>query len=100
MVVLCQPGAWSERQVPIADIVLEAWRQLPGAPKQVIWIAGRDYDALRTRMSRHTDVLVLREDWTIERLMVASDVLITKVIVLPSMRQQRWAFRQSQSLTE
>jgi UDP-N-acetylglucosamine:LPS N-acetylglucosamine transferase len=77
-VALFQPGAWDESRVPIADLVLAAWKALPSAPKRLIWLAGRDYQALRKHLRDDPDVLLLRADWKIDRLMAASDVLLTK----------------------
>jgi UDP-N-acetylglucosamine:LPS N-acetylglucosamine transferase len=77
-VVLCQPGAWSESQVPVADLLAATWDLLPCVPKRLIWLAGRDYQLLTTRFLDQPDILMLKEDWNLDRLMVASDVLITK----------------------
>ena len=77
-VALCQPGGYSESHVPVADLVVAAWNALPHASKRLIWIAWRDYDSLRERFAGQPDIQVLKEDWAIDRLMAASDLLITK----------------------
>lgn len=77
-VVLCQPGAWIESRVPLVDLLGAAWNLVPRCPKRLIWIAGRDRELLAARFLRQTDVMILKEDWQIDRLMAASDLLITK----------------------
>ena len=77
-VVLCQPGNYSEFHVPAADLLTEAWNALPHSSKRLIWLAWRDYDSLKARFAGRPDILVLKEDWAIDRLMVASDLVITK----------------------
>jgi UDP-N-acetylglucosamine:LPS N-acetylglucosamine transferase len=77
-VALFQPGGWFESRVPVADLLIAAWELLTCTPKRLIWLAGRDYDSLYARVGERADVLLLREDWKIDRLMAASNVLITK----------------------
>jgi hypothetical protein len=77
-VVLLQPGGWIERLAPMADLLIAAWDLVPYAPRRLIWLAGHDYDSLYSRIGERTDVILLREDWNIDRLMAASNVLITK----------------------
>lgn len=77
-VVLCQPGAWTESQLPLADLLGTAWGLVTSFPKLLIWLAGRDEQALSVRFEKETDIKVLKEDPKIDRLMAASDVLITK----------------------
>src|ERR1035438_8260313 len=77
-VVLCQPGGYEEARVPMADLLVAAWNALPHPSKRLIWLAWRDHESLRARFSGQPDILVLKEDWAIDRLMVASDLVITK----------------------
>jgi UDP-N-acetylglucosamine:LPS N-acetylglucosamine transferase len=77
-VVLCQPGAWLESQVPLADLLSAAWGLLPPVPRRLIWLAGPDHQTLATRFKERLDIVVVKDDLKIDRLMVASDVLITK----------------------
>lgn len=77
-VVLCQPGNYSESHVPAAELILSAWDALPHPSKRLIWLAWRDYDSLRARLAGRQDIVLLKEDWAIDRLMAASDLLITK----------------------
>ena len=69
------PGSWTEALAPAWDLVTGACAQLP--ERQLVWLAGADYDALQTK-GPAAGVTVIHEDWTIERLMVASDLVITK----------------------
>jgi UDP-N-acetylglucosamine:LPS N-acetylglucosamine transferase len=77
-VALCQPGAWAESQMPFADLLATAWNSLEPLPRLLIWLAGGDYESLTARFKERADIRILKEDWKIDRLMVASDVLITK----------------------
>lgn len=77
-VVLCQPGNWPEAQAPMAQMLMGAWDALPYPSKRLIWLAGRDYDALRSRFDGRPDITVIKEDWQIDRLFAASDLAITK----------------------
>ena len=62
----------------MADLLLAAWDALPYSSKRLMWLAGRDYESLRARFAGRPDILVLKEDWAIDRLMAASDLAITK----------------------
>ena len=64
--------------VASAIYLVAAWDALPHPSKRLIWLAWRDYDSLRARFGDRPDILVLKEDWAIDRLMVASDLAITK----------------------
>ncbi len=77
-VVLCQPGNWPEAQVPMAQLLVLGWDALPYTSKRLIWLAGRDYKMLRARFEGRTDITIIEEDWQIDRLFAASDLLITK----------------------
>jgi UDP-N-acetylglucosamine:LPS N-acetylglucosamine transferase len=78
-VVSVIPGAWaSEERAPIFDLVMSAFRQLRHQEKKLLWIAGRDSEALAARLEHHPDVTVLKELAPIEQLMVASDLVLTK----------------------
>jgi len=77
-VMLVQPGAWVESRVPVADLIMDTWKLIPHSPKRLIWLTGRDYDNLHSRFGDQPDLILLREDWKIDRLMAASNVLITK----------------------
>jgi hypothetical protein len=78
-VVSVIPGAWAnEARAPLVDLVEPAFRGLPRSNKTLVWVAGHDAEALASRFQGATDVRVLPAYAPIERLMVASDVVITK----------------------
>lgn len=77
-VVSCLPGSWQEVQVPITEMVVTAWEMVSLRPKMLLWVAGMDYEKLRLRVGHQPDIVVLKEDWMIDRLIVASDLVITK----------------------
>ncbi len=77
-VALLQPGAYVESRVPVAELLMAAWKILPRSPKRLIWLAGQDFADLKSRYGKAEDLILLREDWRIDRLMAASNVLITK----------------------
>ncbi|HUP02754.1 MAG TPA: hypothetical protein VMU19_02115 [Bryobacteraceae bacterium] len=77
-VVLLQPGGYREAVVPLADLAVAAWDRLAYPSKLLIWIAARDYDSIQARFGARPDVRVMEEDMAIDRLMVASDLVITK----------------------
>ena len=73
------PGAWAtERRAPIFDLVLPAFRSLSHPAKQLIWVAGSDHAAIAGLVAELNEVTVLHSHSPIERLMVASDLVITK----------------------
>jgi UDP-N-acetylglucosamine:LPS N-acetylglucosamine transferase len=76
--VLCQPGAWTESEVMLSDLVNRAWNAVQDSSKVLIWIAGRDFECLSERFKDRSDFIILKQDWNLGRLMAASDVLITK----------------------
>lgn len=78
LVALCQPGAWVESHMPLADLLGSAWNLVTRSCKHLIWLGGRDYALLSERLRGDGTITVLKEDWEIDRLMAASDVLITK----------------------
>jgi hypothetical protein len=78
VVVVCQPGNWPEAQVPMAQLLADAWDALACAPRLLIWLAGRDHQMLRACFEGRSDIEIVEEDWQIDRLFAASDLLITK----------------------
>ena len=78
-VVAVIPGAWAtEERAPIADLVVPAFQTLAGADKALVWVGGRDHEALARRLADVPGARVLKDLSPIERLMVASDLVITK----------------------
>jgi UDP:flavonoid glycosyltransferase YjiC (YdhE family) len=73
------PGAWAnEKRAPLFNLVLAAFRALPQADKKLIWVAGADQPALAAQVNGAPDVSIVRQQSPIERLMVASDLVVTK----------------------
>jgi len=78
-VVLVAPGAaWSEAVVPTFDLVFPAFEQMPFSNKLLLWLAGEDEASLRSKVDGRCDVVIKGTDWQIDRLMVASDLALTK----------------------
>ena len=78
LVLLVLQGSFPEKQAPIADPVIAAFDALKNPGKHLIWVADQDYAALHARLSERRDVTVKQTDWQLDRLMVASDLVITK----------------------
>ncbi len=73
------PGSWAtEQRAPIFDLVLPAFDAIDSDKKLLIWIAGEDYDLLTERTKGRPEIIVKKEDWQMDRLMVAGDLAITK----------------------
>ena len=77
-VLLCLPGSWPESQVPVVGLLAAAWAKLPYPSKCLIWLAGDDYDLLSARFAEDRHVLLLKEERHIDRLIAASDLVVTK----------------------
>ncbi|MGH9720041.1 MAG: hypothetical protein ACRD8O_07495 [Bryobacteraceae bacterium] len=78
-VVTVMPGSWTEEMAPILDLVLPAFDALKTSNKRLIWIAGQDREFVSRRVADRAGVTVIEADWKIDRLMVASDLVVTKV---------------------
>lgn len=77
--ILVAPGGWAtEEREPIAELLMPAFDALKSPRKRLVWLAGTDYELLNERFGGRPDVLVKERDWQIDRLMVASDMAITK----------------------
>ena len=74
-VIAVFPGSWTEAMAPLADRLLPIFDRLE-SPKHLIWLAGQDAVAIRAKTP--PDTTILETDWQIDRLMVASDLAITK----------------------
>ena len=77
-VISVLPGSWTEEMVPIYDVVIAAFDKLRASPKHLIWLAGADHELLAAKTAGRGDVTVIERDWQIDRLMVASNLAITK----------------------
>ena len=78
LVISVMPGSWTEQQAPMFRLVTSAVEKLDADNQSLIWIAGQDYDDLHTQASESRYVSVARMGPCIDRLMVASDLVITK----------------------
>ena len=73
------PGSWTEVEAPIARIVIDAFHRLERPDKVLIWVTGRDGDAIRSALANTGFHTVIKEyDSRIDRLIVSSDAVITK----------------------
>jgi lipid A disaccharide synthetase len=79
VVISVMPGSWTEEIAPVLDLVLPAFDALAARDKHLIWLAGQDHARISARMNGRQDVTVIEADWKIDRLMVASDLVVTKV---------------------
>ncbi len=78
-VVSVLPGSWTEEMSPIFDLVIGAFDLLDAKPKRLVWLAGEDFEEIKMRCADRADVIVKERDWVIDRIMVSSDLGITKV---------------------
>ena len=79
VVISMLPGSSAtEAREPVYDLVMPAFQQLEAPNKRLIWIAGTDHDMLGEKTKDIPGVLVKESDWQMDRLMVASDLAITK----------------------
>ena len=78
LIILLMQGSSPESWVPILDSVVSAFTLLKIKDKHLIWLAGDDYAAIQNRLKERPDITVKDVDWQIDRLMVASDLVITK----------------------
>jgi hypothetical protein len=76
-VVSMFPGSWTEAVAPALDLVVGAFDKLLANGATLVWVAGQDVELVREAVGKRNAIVVERE-WTIERLMVASDVALTK----------------------
>lgn len=77
-VISVLPGSWTESVAPILDVVIEAFDLLEFPSKKLIWVAGQDHDEIEARLGSRDEVRVIERDWQIDRIMAASDTVITK----------------------
>lgn len=77
-VILVFSGMWSEAVAPSFQLILSAFNLLSYPDKLLIWIAGRDAQQLQKKVGNIDNIIVKEVDWEIDRLMVATDLGITK----------------------
>ena len=79
VVISVLPGNWAtEAREPVYNLVMPAFHQLEAPKKHLIWIAGADHEMLSEKTKDIPGVLIKQNDWQMDRLMVASDLAITK----------------------
>jgi hypothetical protein len=79
LIVSVIPGVWAnEDRCPMFDLVTSAFREIPTANKRLLWIAGNDYKELCNKSRTFPSVKIFPYHDPIERVMVASDAVITK----------------------
>lgn len=84
-VISVLPGSWTEEKAPIFDLVLAAFDLIPDRSKTLIWIAGEDHATLENRTRDRTGIVIQKQEWQMDRLMVATDAAITKATRITSM---------------
>jgi UDP-N-acetylglucosamine:LPS N-acetylglucosamine transferase len=78
-VISVMPGGWAtEAKSPIYTLALSAFELLLDQDIQVLWMAGNDFETVRTELALYPNIQVRPYDPVIERVMVASDIAITK----------------------
>lgn len=78
-VILVIPGGWAtEEREPIYDLVLPVFNALRAPSKLLLWMAGEDQEEMRERVGARCDVIVKGFEREIDRIMVASDLAVTK----------------------
>jgi UDP:flavonoid glycosyltransferase YjiC (YdhE family) len=77
-VIVVLPGSWREAESPILDLVVAAFDLLPDASKRLIWMASDDRDLIREKVGARADIDVRGYEPEIDRILIASDVAITK----------------------
>jgi UDP-N-acetylglucosamine:LPS N-acetylglucosamine transferase len=78
IVISVLPGSWTEEKAPIFSLVVAAFDLLPERSKTMIWIAGEDYAVLENQAGGRTGLIIQKREWQMDRLMVATDVAVTK----------------------
>ena len=81
--VFVHPGRRIEKVAPIFDLLMPAFDSIEHPNKRLVWLAGEDCEMLAERTKDRPDVMVRDvivnvEDEPFDRLMVASDLAITK----------------------
>ncbi len=78
IIVTVLPGSWTEARAPLYPLVVAAMERLGSDKRRLIWVAGSDAGDLARRSSDRPWITVLDSTAEPDRLMVASDVAITK----------------------
>lgn len=77
--ILVVPGGGSgEAEAPVADLILSAFFELSAPAKRLIFVTKRDFELVSLKTQGMTGVEVISYANPLERLIVASDVILTK----------------------
>lgn len=78
VLISCLSGTTYEASTPVIDLVIGAYDLLPFENKRMIWVDEVNRAAILRKCGGRSDVLYKRVDWKLERVMVASDVVVNK----------------------
>lgn len=98
MVVSVLPGSWREDAAPILELVAGGFDLLTAERKQLVWVAGADHRLIASRFRRCESFRVIEADWQIDRLMAASDAIVTKATRM-TLTEADWMSVPSVSIT-
>ena len=76
--ILVLPGSWTEKMAAFHDLILRSFDRLSYPRKRIIWVAAKDHSDIARSVLGRQHIEVVSSDMHIERLMIASDVAITK----------------------
>ena len=85
VVISVLPGSWTEQKAPIFALVVGAFDRLEVQSKTLLWIAGEDHAILEHQAKGRTGIVIQQQEWQMDRLMVASDLAVTKATRKTSM---------------
>lgn len=71
-------GAASEREMPIADVVISAFLAIGGMDKRLIWISDKDYVLMCGKLAGLKGASAMEFIQPVERIIAMADVVITK----------------------
>jgi hypothetical protein len=78
-VVLVANGGWaSEAKAPTAAIILAAFGQMKHTGKLLLWLSGREHEALSSMTSGMSNVRLIKQTDQMDVFLAASDIVITK----------------------
>ena len=77
--ILVLPGReWSGNASALCDLVVQAFELMDRPKKRLLWVTGKDRDTVLNQVSGHAGIQVVPVERQVERLMVASDLAITR----------------------
>jgi hypothetical protein len=78
VVVSCMPGTTHEQLSPILANLVAAFDLLPFRSKNLVWVDEINHAAARRYFGNRKDIISRKVDWALDRIMVASDVVLNK----------------------